>query len=543
MSYWPFKTLNYSFISQMFDDYHEGLFILDREARFVYYNKHMCQMDGYTQEEVLGRYFTEIYNLNEQTSVSLTCLATQKPVKKYLYYRARNGMVINAYCNTYPIFENGDLAGALCFTLDFNLASIYLEELTRTYLTESNGQALPVSSQPEAPNTFGHLVGQSESFVKAVEKAREAARHNMAIMLVGETGTGKELFAQAIHNHKPGRGRRFIAVNCPAIPENLLESILFGTTKGSFTGAIDKAGIFEAANGGTVFLDEINSMSLDLQSKLLRVLQEKRVSRVGSTKEVQVDCQVISATGHNPYAEIAAQRLRQDLFYRLGAILIYIPPLRNREGDIGILAEHFVKKHQNILKSRTKGLTPEALDWLGRKLWLGNVRELEHAVASAMVFAKNETYLKPENFNTMDSFLESQPVQVKERPGPIHGEEAPASSLPQKSAEDAEQWGALLKNRPTKTELEEQEKEMILKALEKTDGHKAAAAVILGLSPQLLNSKLKKYSIKYETPDRGEEKQLIIKTLEKTKGHKSAAAALLGMSRQLLYSKMKKYGL
>lgn len=541
MSYWPFKTLEYNFISQMFDDYHEGLFILDREARFVYYNKHMCQMDGYTQEEVLGRYFTDIYNLNEQTSVSLTCLATQKPVKKCLYYRARNGMVINACCNTYPIFEDGQLAGALCFTLDFNLASIYLEELTCTYLTESNGQALPIASQSEAPHSFGHLVGQSESFVKAVEKAREAARHNMAIMLVGETGTGKELFAQAIHNHKPGRGRRFIAVNCPAIPENLLESLLFGTTKGSFTGAIDKAGIFEAANGGTVFLDEINSMSLDLQSKLLRVLQEKRVSRVGSTKEVQVDCQVISATSHNPYAEITAQRLRRDLFYRLGAILVYIPPLRDREGDIRILAEHFVKKHQHILKSRTKGLSPEALEWLERKVWLGNVRELEHAVASAMVFAKNETYLKTENFNTLDSFLEPGPA-AKEKPRPDHREEAPASSAPQAPAEEQEQWEALLKNRPTKAELEQQEKEMIMKALEKTDGHKAAAAVILGFSPQLLNSKMKKYSLKYEIPDAAEEKDLIRQTLEKTKGHKSAAAALLGMSRQLLYSKMKKYG-
>ncbi len=266
-------------------------------------------------------------------------------------------------------------------------------------------------------------------------------------MLVGETGTGKELFAQAIHNHKPGRNRRFLAVNCPAIPENLLESLLFGTTKGSFTGAVDKAGIFEAAAGGTVFLDEINSMPLSLQSKLLRVLQEKRVSRVGSTKEVEVDCQIISATSHNPYAEISAQRLRRDLFYRLGAILVYIPPLRDREGDIEVLAGHFIKKHRAILKSRTKGLAPETLKWLERKVWLGNVRELEHAVASAMVFAKNEPWLRVENFNTLDSFLEAGPSAPKEAAPADKKSFGPVE--PPDAAEE-EEWESILQRRATK---------------------------------------------------------------------------------------------
>ncbi len=577
MSEWPFKTLGRRQISRVFDDYHEGVFILDREARFVYYNERISRMDGYAREEVLGRAFTDIYNLTEQDSVSLACLATGRPAKKGLYYRTKAGTIVNAFCNTYPIFEEGRLAGALCFTLDFNLASLYLEELVRTGRLAGDDSASPGPPPPDAPYTFSHLVGQSAAFVKAAEKAREAARHHLPIMLVGETGTGKELFAQAIHNHKPGRSRRFMAVNCPAIPENLLESLLFGTTRGAFTGAVDKAGLFEAARGGTVFLDEINSMSLDLQSKLLRVLQEKKVSRVGSTREVEVDCRIVSATSHNPYAEISARRLRPDLFYRLGAVLIHIPPLREREGDLGLLAGHFVKKHQAVLESRTKGLTPEALAWLKRQAWPGTVRELEYAVASAMVFAKGESYLKIENFSTLGRFAEAAPpVAVAGPPAPPGPGQATAapwpgddrrdagpaasalspdetipfffSALPAETETGAEietvpDWEDLLRRQQTKERREELEKEMICGILEKTGGHKAAAAAILGLSPQLLHSKLKKYSIKYVTAENPDEREAILRTLARTGGHKSAAAALLGMSRQLLHSKMKKYGL
>ncbi|MDL2259869.1 sigma 54-interacting transcriptional regulator, partial [Deltaproteobacteria bacterium OttesenSCG-928-K17] len=348
MSDWPFQSITRELVSQLYDDYHEGLFILDSQGRIVYYNRLMGKMDGVANFEVTGKHFIDIYNLNEKTSVSLGALAQQKPMKnRTIFYRTRMGTLVNAYCNSYPFFEEGRLAGAFCFTTDYNVASTALEELTRNYaLQTQQGPAEVLPAALDAPHTFANLVGGSKPFLEAVEKAKVAAEHNMPIMLVGETGCGKELFAQSIHNQKPGRKRRFMAVNCPAIPENLLESLLFGTTKGSFTGALDKPGIFEAADGGTIFLDEINSMPMDLQSKLLRVLQEKKVSRVGSTKEVRVDCQIISATSHNPYAEMAAQRLRQDLFYRLGAVLVHIPPLRERAEDIGLLCGHFIKKHK-----------------------------------------------------------------------------------------------------------------------------------------------------------------------------------------------------
>lgn len=534
---WPFKTVDRQLVSQIYDDYHEGLFILDSQGRIVYYNRLMAQMDGYNSHyDMLGRHFIDIYNLNEKNSVSLAALTQQKPIKnRTVFYHTRQGTLVNGHCNSYPVFEEGQLAGAFCFTTDYNVASTALEELTRNYMSQNPNRADQNKGDAhlDAPHTFSHLIGQSGAFQEAVGKAKVAAEHNMSIMLVGETGSGKELFAQAIHNHKPGRKRRFMAVNCPAIPENLLESLLFGTTKGSFTGAMDKAGIFEAADGGTIFLDEINSMPLDLQSKLLRVLQEKKVSRVGSTKEVKVDCQIISATSRNPYSEMAAQRLRQDLFYRLGAVLIHIPPLRERAGDIALLGDHFIKKHSLNLKSRVKGLNAETLAWLENKIWPGNVRELEHAVASAMIFAKDELYLKIENFNTLDHFLEFS--------APKNG--AGPESLSGAPKEDTPGWELPASHKETRAQQESLEKERIIQALDRTGGHKAAAAAILGLSPQLLNSKLKKYKLNQLTPVDLHEKEHIIAALQKSGGHKSAAAAILGISRQLLYMKIKKYDL
>ncbi len=571
---WPFQILSKEFVMQLYDDYHEGVFILDRGGRFVYYNKVVARMDGYAQFEIPGKHFIDIYNLNEKNSVSLACLKTQKIVKKAFYYYTRTGTPIHAYCNSYPLIENGELVGALCFTLDFNLATSNLDALTRS----GPGRLKDIESPPEAGQTFAHLIGVSKSFQEAVSKAKIAAEHNMPIMLVGETGSGKELFAQAIHNHKTKHQRRFLAVNCPAIPENLLESLLFGTTKGSFTGAMDKAGVFEVASNGTVFLDEINSMPLELQSKLLRVLQEKKVSRVGATREVSINCQIISATGHDPYGEIAAKRLRQDLFYRLGAVLIYIPPLRERTDDIPILAEHFIQKYRHHLSSETQGLTPEAVTWLQGRSWPGNVRELEHLVASAMLFAKAELYLKVENFLSLghianehqanEHITNDHQTNVHQANGHMTNEQShalpysfkehtqnnqtpngtppqlnPLEALREPSDSKASEWNLPLQHQEAKRLHEEAERENILKILEKTQGHKAAAATLLGISPQLLNSKLKKYDLNSINMGNDKEKERIIEALERTAGHKAAAAALLGLSRQLLYSKMKKYGI
>lgn len=542
MNDWPFKSLDRQFVAQIYDDYHEGMFILDSLGRIVYYNRMMAVMDGFApMEEVSGKHFEDIYNLTEKNSVSLGCLATRAPIKRSVFYYTKQGVLVNAYCNSYPFFEDGRLAGALCFSLDFNLASTALEELTRTYMASPESAKKKPQSALEAPHTFADLIGRATSFISALDKAKEAAKYDLSIMLVGETGSGKELFAQAIHNHRLERDRRFMAVNCPAIPENLLESLLFGTTRGAFTGALDKAGLFEAAAGGTVFLDEINSMSMELQSKLLRVLQEKKVSRVGSTRDIVVDCQIISATSHNPYSEISAQRLRQDLFYRLGAVLIYIPPLRSRPDDIALLCDHFIRTRRPTLNKRVRGVTPEALEWLERQLWPGNVRELEHVVTSAMLFAKNSLWLKLEDFISLDHFRRPQSTPEAAFPPDSRADD----TRPADSEQEFISFSLDLppNHRELKAQNEAREKEWIIKILKRTEGHRAAAAAILGFSPQLLNSKLKKYDLAGPGRSNRQEKERVIEALEKTGGSKTQTAEMLGISRQLLHRKLKQYDL
>jgi transcriptional regulator with PAS, ATPase and Fis domain len=204
------------------------------------------------------------------------------------------------------------------------------------------------------------------------------------VMLFGETGTGKELLAQSIHNRSSRSSGRYVAVNCAAIPENLLEGILFGTTRGAFTGAVDKPGLFEKAHGGTLLLDEINAMTMGLQAKLLRFLQERKIRRVGSLEERDVDLKIISSVNVNPHVAIAQQTLRADLFYRLAVIFIRIPPLRERLQDLPALISHFLSKSNALLNRQIAGLSEAVISRFEHYPWPGNVRELEHVIEGAL---------------------------------------------------------------------------------------------------------------------------------------------------------------
>jgi arginine utilization regulatory protein len=207
-------------------------------------------------------------------------------------------------------------------------------------------------------------------------------------MLYGETGTGKELVGQAIHNASGRSKQRYTAVNCAAIPENLLEGILFGTTPGAFTGARNKPGLFERASGGTIFLDELNSMAPGLQAKILRVIQEYKVRRLGSVKEAEIDLKIISTVNKEPHVAIAERSLRPDLFYRLGVVFIPIPALRQRPCDITLLARHFLKKHSRALNKKVRDVSDEAMALFQAHHWPGNVRELEHVIEGALNLAE-----------------------------------------------------------------------------------------------------------------------------------------------------------
>ncbi len=243
----------------------------------------------------------------------------------------------------------------------------------------------------QADEGWHTFIGESRVIRERLEIARKAAETDSSVLLLGESGVGKELFAEQIHLASPRRSQPFIRVNCAAIPEALLESELFGHVKGAFTDAVsDRRGRFELANGGTLFLDEIADMPLPLQAKLLRVLQSRTFERVGASESITVNVRIIAATNHDLEKHVGEGLFRADLFYRLNVLPIQIPPLRERREDIPPLAAHFLRKHSREAKKQVTGFSDEAMDVLLTYAWPGNVRELENAVERAVVFARDE---------------------------------------------------------------------------------------------------------------------------------------------------------
>jgi len=314
---------------------------------------------------------------------------------------------------------------------------------------------------------LAEMVGSSPAITALRERIKLVAEsRSTTVLICGETGSGKELVARAIHQCSDRARGLFVPINCAAVPAELLESELFGHVKGAFTGASqERVGRFEAADGGTIFLDEIGDMSLTLQAKLLRVLEEGEVQRVGSNRRITVDVRVISATNRDLESMVAEKSFREDLFYRLDVVRLDVPPLRERKGDIRLLAEHFAKRYATEMGKGEIKLTPEAVSLLERHDWPGNIRELRNAIERAVVLARTGEL-------GADLFL-ALGRKGTSRPSVQDG--GPAGSL-----DDA---------------VSELEKRMIERALHEAANNKAAAARFLGISERSLWYKLKKYGL------------------------------------------------
>lgn len=246
--------------------------------------------------------------------------------------------------------------------------------------------------------TFEDIIGEGIEFKKAILMAKRAAALDLPVLLLGETGTGKELFARAIHSQGKRASKVYLAENCGAIPKNLVEGIFFGTEKGAFTQATTRMGLFELADGGTLLLDELNSMPLDLQAKLLRTLQEGTIRRVGGVKEIPINVRVIAAMNENPEQMILNGTLRRDLFYRLNVIRIEIPPLRKHKEDIPLYIEHFLRKYNHKYEKKYNTITADALNELQNREYPGNVRELENIIESAVAMSDDTQILDLKDF-------------------------------------------------------------------------------------------------------------------------------------------------
>ncbi|MDA8174934.1 MAG: sigma-54 dependent transcriptional regulator [Nitrospiraceae bacterium] len=325
------------------------------------------------------------------------------------------------------------------------------------------------------PGALPVIVGKSRVLTEVAERIRKVAPAKSTVLLLGESGTGKELFARAIHHLSPRKDYPFVAINCAAIPGELLESELFGYEKGAFTGAErTKPGKMELAHMGTVFFDEVGELDPQLQAKLLRVLQESEIERVGGTHSIKIDVRVVAASNKDLESEAAAGNFREDLFYRLNVFPQRIPPLRDRAEDIPLLAEYFAGKFRAELKSRARSFSPEAMEALVSHRWKGNVRELENTVERAMILAEGE-FILPEHLG-----LSVWPAPDAEKA---------KSNVPERPA-----VGRALED-ASKQAQRVAEAELIKSTLEETRGNKTRAAEVLKVSYKTLLTKIKEYGL------------------------------------------------
>ncbi len=316
---------------------------------------------------------------------------------------------------------------------------------------------------------FPKIIGKSLKILNTLEQTQKVAQGKTTVLLVGESGTGKELFARAVHMLSPRKNGSLIAINCAAIPHDLLESELFGHERGAFTGAIaKKIGKFELADQGTIFLDEIGDMDLNLQSKLLRVLEENSLVRIGGTTRIPIDVRVVAATNRGLPKLIEQKKFREDLYYRLNVFPLAIPPLRDRTEDIPAIVEHFIDHYAREMGKEVKLLSKTALDHLMTHPWIGNIRELQNTIERATILCDSKEIL-PEHLVLRTEF--NEPTSIKEIPleGSLHDVSAAATRLV--------------------------ESKMIRKVLRKTEGNKSRAAEILQVSYKTLLTKIKDYAI------------------------------------------------
>jgi len=336
-------------------------------------------------------------------------------------------------------------------------------------LKSGNEESLQIFRQGKP----SRIVASSESMKKIFQLVGRLATFNTTVMITGESGTGKELIARAIHCSSTRKDKPFIAINCGAIPESLIESELFGHKKGSFTDASrDKTGLFAEANGGTIFLDEIGDLPQHLQSKLLRALQEQVIRPVGAEQDVAIDVRVIAATLKNLEDEVKKNRFRDDLFYRLNVVSIHLPPLRERKEDIPVLIEHFIAKHGKKLDLKIVGIDEEVMTCLETYGWRGNVRELENCIERALVFNQTNTL-------TLDSLPQHIRAALSEATDESGCEE-----------DDIDENDLSIKRRTRALEVM-----LIKKVLMKTNGNRTHAAKILQISHRALLYKLKDYGL------------------------------------------------
>ncbi len=458
-----------------------AIHVVDAQGVTIIYNEAMAKLEKISVEDVLGKPFREVFSyIPEDESTLRRALSEGKETTdKQQTYLNVYGKEITTINTTVPIEVDGRVVAAIEVARDIteikNMSDTILElqeETLGTVRTQAQdddaGSRLGKDGKPKLKRyKFSSLIGESPQFKAVLERAKKAARTDAAVFIYGETGTGKELFAQSIHYDGSRKHKPFLAQNCAALPESLLEGILFGTAKGGFTGAVDRAGLFEQASGGTLLLDEISAMPYALQGKLLRVLQEDYIRRVGGSRDIPVDVRIIATVNEPAQKLIEEGTLRKDLYYRLNIVNLVIPPLRERKEDIPVLVARFLEKHNARYGKEVWMASEKALEKLQAYDFPGNVRELENIIMSAVSMADQEHVLNETDLSIERSYHETSPFIsdfVRER-----------SSLAEY--------------------LENIEKTVIKRHLLNNEGNISKTAKDLGMVRQNLQHKIKKYGL------------------------------------------------
>jgi sigma-54 dependent transcriptional regulator, acetoin dehydrogenase operon transcriptional activator AcoR len=447
-------------LNTLLDMVSEAITIVDTDGTVLHWNKAAEQLYDIPAAKIVGK---NISDFSWNSLMISRMLEEGQPIQE-AYHEPRPGVYV--LVNTSPIFRNGTMIGAISCEQDVTKLVRLGNELFST-TSQLHTLEEKISQLASAPDPFHRIKGNGPAILQAVQVARRVAPTDATVLITGESGVGKELFAHAIHHGSQRAKHPFVAINCGAIPASLFESELFGYQGGAFTGAdrTGKAGKLELAHKGTLFLDEIGELPLDMQVKLLRVLQEKQFYRVGGTEPVKVDIRIIAATNRNLEERVNAGAFREDLFYRLNVVSIEVPPLRDRIEDIPELIQLFAREIAVQYGKPNPEFSPEVLVTLMNYNWPGNIRELRNIIERLVILTED---------------------------GPISREHLPtAVQVPRLYAE-----APLPPTLPSGMGEEISEYHAIQNALRTTYGNKAAAAKLLGISRGTLYNKMKKYGLR-----------------------------------------------
>lgn len=451
-----------AFLTAIINCSEDAISVVDANGNGLLINPAYTRLTGLSHEDVIGK--PADVDISEGESMHMKVLKTRKKVRG-VHMKVGPGKK-DVIVNVAPVIVEGEVKGSVGVVHDVTEFKMLDEELKK---------AKQIIRKLEAKYTFDDIIGASEAMQLAVDQARKAALTPATVLLRGESGTGKELFAHAIHNASTRKFNQFIRVNCAAIADQLLESELFGYEEGAFTGARKggRRGLFEEASGGTIFLDEIGEMTPNTQAKLLRVLQEKEIVRVGANKPIPVDVRIIAATNVNLEKAIQQGNFREDLYYRLNVMPIFIPPLRYRKEDLISLSHHLIRKFNQDYGRAVADLHFEALAKLTNHEWPGNVRELENVLGRSIINMRfTETQIQAHHLPELGNGGRPEVLAALEGTGIMHRESSKLSDV-----------------------LNTVEKETIKRIYAETNGNKTETARRLGLSIRNLYYKMEKYQL------------------------------------------------